>query len=52
MQSEEAESEQAIREVVRAQLDERRFHALLDEGSAMTVEQAVREERQRTEQPA
>ena len=52
MQSEEAESEQAIREAVRAQLDERRFHALLDEGSAMTVEQAVREERQRTEQPA
>jgi predicted ATPase/DNA-binding SARP family transcriptional activator len=52
MQSDEADSEQAIRDAVGAQLDERTFQALLNEGSGMTVEQAVREERQRTEQPA
>jgi predicted ATPase/DNA-binding SARP family transcriptional activator len=52
MQSDEAESEQAIRDAVRAHLDERTFHALLDEGRGMTVEQAVREEYQQTAQRA
>ena len=44
----QAESEQAIRDALEAQLDERTFQALLDEGRAMTVEQAVRAERQQT----
>ncbi len=52
MQSDEAESEQAIRDALGAQLDDGTFHALLDEGRGMTVEQAVREERQRTAQRA
>ena len=42
-------SEQAIRYALGAQLDPRaRFHALLDEGRGVTVEQAVREEWQQT----
>ena len=52
MYSDEAESEQAIRNALGAQLDERTFHALLAEGRSMTVEQAVREECRQTAQRA
>ena len=52
MQSDEVESEQAIRDALGAQLDERTFQALLDEGRQMTVEQAVRMEQQCIEQSA
>ena len=38
---EEADSEEAIRDALRTQLDERTFHALVDEGRSMTIEQAV-----------
>ncbi len=52
MHQEEAESEQAIRDALRAQLDERTFQALVEEGCGMTVEQAVREEHRQAEQRA
>ena len=52
MQVDEVECEQAIRDSLGAQLEPRAFETLLDEGRRMTVEQAVREECQRTEQPA
>jgi hypothetical protein len=52
MQSDEVESEQAIRDALGAQLDGRTFQALLDEGRQMTVEQAVRMEQQCIEQSA
>jgi tetratricopeptide (TPR) repeat protein len=52
MQSDEVESEQAIRDALGAKLDERTFQALLDEGRGMTVEQAVRMAQERIEQPA
>ena len=44
MESDGVETEHALRDALRVQLDEGTFHALLDEGREMTIELAVREE--------
>ncbi len=40
----DAVCEEAVRDALRVQLDERAFHALLDEGRTMSIEEAAQEE--------